>query len=382
MRASLFCGAQSLLAGFALVSLTLIAPLPAYAIYVQENLVSDVPGLATFTDSDLVNPWGMAHSATSPWWISNAGTGVSTLYDAQGVKNPNRIVTIPPPPGGAPPSAPTGQVFNASPGFVLNNGTKASFLFATEGGTLAGWNNGLGNNAVTVVDNSGADASYKGLAIGNNGTADFLYAADFHNAKVDVFDTNFAPATLGGSFTDPNLPAGYAPFGIQNILGNIYVTYALQDAAAADEVAGPGLGYVDEFDANGNLVRRFASAGSLNAPWGIALAPMDFGPFSGDLLVGNFGDGRINAFDPTTTAFLGQLHDMNGPLEIEGLWGIAFGNDGTAGLANVLYFTAGIDDEEHGLFGKVESVPEPSTLAILAVGLLGALRIRRRKART
>ena len=372
-------GAPALLAGTALIGSFALSS-PASAGYVVDKLVSDVPGEATFVDSSLVNAWGMAHSPTSPWWVSDAGTGVSTLYNGQGVKSA-LVVTVPPAPGGTPPSSPTGQVFNSSAGFILGNGTKASFIFATENGTIAAWNGGLGASAVTMVDSSASGAIYKGLAIGNNASGDFLYAADFHNAKVDVFDTNFAPTNLGGSFTDPTLPAGYAPFGIQNIGGNIYVTYAKQDALAEDEVAGAGFGYVDAFDADGNFVRRVASTATLNAPWGLALAPAGFGRFSNDLLVGNFGDGTINAFDALTDAFEGQLHGSSGAIAIDGLWGLGFGNGVNAGPANFLYFAAGIDDEAHGLFGDLRFVPEPSTLAIFGVGLLVVFGLRRRKAR-
>jgi uncharacterized protein (TIGR03118 family) len=213
------------------------------------------------------------------------------------------------------------------------------------------------NNAITVFDGAAQGASYKGLAIAPRGSANFLYAADFHNARVDVFDASFAPVTLPGGFVDAQLPAGFAPFGIQAIGGDIYVTYAKQDAAMADEVVGPGLGYVDVYTPNGALIRRVASRGRLNAPWGIALAPARFGTFSNALLIGNFGDGRINAFEPVFGFPMGPLRDSRmRPIEIEGLWGIAFGNGFANQPVNTLFFASGPDDEEHGLYGRLDLI--------------------------
>src|SRR5438309_2116506 len=283
----------------------LASPCAAQNNYIQHNLVSDIPGLANHTDPNLANPWGIASSATSPFWVSDNHTGVSTLYNSTGTPLA-LIVTVPPPSGGIPPSAPTGVVFNATSDFqVAGPGTAAHFIFATEDGTIAGWNSGT--NAILEVDNSAAGAVYKGIALGNNGISNFLYAANFHSGAIDVFNGSFAPTTLAGHFTDPNLPAGFAPFNIQNIGGSLLVTYALQDAAKHDDVAGPGNGFVDQFDLNGVLERRLISDGALNSPWGLAIAPGAFGAFSNDLLVGNFGDGHIHAFDPTTGAFLGTL---------------------------------------------------------------------------
>jgi len=338
---------------------------PAHAGYLQTNLVSNVSGQAAFTDPNLINPWGMAYSATSPFWISDNGTGVSTLYNGSGSKQA-LTVTIPSAAAGGGPASPTGQVFNGGAGF---NGDR--FLFATEDGTIAGWRGALGTTAELVVNNSSLGANYKGLAIGSNGAGTFIYAANFHTGNIDVYDSIFAPAALAGSFSDPNLPSGYAPFNIQNLGGKLYVTYAQQDANAQDDVAGAGHGYVDIFDTSGNLQQRLISGGVLDSPWGVVLAPADFGEFSNDLLVGNFGNGLINAFDPVTGASLGQLKTAKGmSISIDGLWALGFGNGASAGLSNELFFTAGPNGETDGLFGKLSSVPEPSTHFLLGLGLV------------
>lgn len=226
---------------------------------------------------------------------------------------------------------------------------------------------------------------YKGLALGNNGSGNFLYAANFFSGKIDVFDNTFAPAMLAGGFTDPNLPSGYAPFNIQNIGGKLYVTYAKQDAAKQDDVDGPGNGYVDTYDFNGQLIQRLVSNGPLNSPWGLALAPSTFGPLGGDLLVGNFGDGTINGFNPITGAFIGSLAGLQGqPIVIPGLWGLTFGNGGNGGDPNSLYLTAGIPGpgnlEDHGLFAQIQAVPEPASwgAAVLGLAFLLARRAGRR----
>lgn len=348
---------------------------PAAAAVIQVNLVSNVPGVAAVTDPSLVNAWGMSSSPTSPWWVSDAGTGLATLYNGNTGAKSALVVTIPTESGGTPPSAPTGQVFNNTAGFVLPNGTKSTFIFATENGTIAGWNGGA--TAVNKVDLSASGTAFKGLAIGSVAGANYLYATDFTNGVVRVFDTNFA-AALPGSFVDPALPAGYSPFGIENIGGKIYVTYAFS-TGGLDEVDGAGLGIVDVFNTDGTLISRVASPGGpLNAPWGLALAPSDF-DFANDLLVANFGDGTIDAFDPNSFAFMGQLLTQDGtPVQIDGLWDIAFGNGANAGPKNRLFFTAGPDDEANGLFGVLQT-PEPFTLSIFGAGLAGAAALRRRR---
>ena len=344
---------------------TLIAT-SAHAQYAQTNLVSNIPGLAAFTDPDLQNPWGMSFSNTSPYWISDNGTGLSTLYNGLGVKSA-LVVSIPLPTGG--PSAPTGQVFNSAGAFALGNGSNASFIFATEQGTIAGWNGAAGTTAITMIDNS-QSASYKGLAINGSGATARLYAANFRAGTVDVWDGSFAPVNVPGAFTDPTLPAGYAPFNVQNVGGNIVVTYAVVDPTTGDDVAGPGNGVVDLYDANGALLRRISSGGALDSPWGVALAPGGFGPFGNALLVGNFGDGTINAYDFFTGAMLGTLTDGSGnPLVNDGLWDIAFGNHSSTSDPNSLYITAGLNDEADGLFARITATPEPGSLLLMATGL-------------
>jgi uncharacterized protein (TIGR03118 family) len=326
--------------------------------YHQTNLVSDLPGLAQLTDPDLVNPWGLAAGPTTPAWVADNGTDKATIYP--GFVNGSPIVKAPlvvSIPGGAP----TGQVFNGTPGFVVHSGTSsgpARFIFDSEAGLVTGWNPGVPPPPPSTQAQVGAsvpDAIYKGLAIASTPAGTFLYAADFHNARIDVFDQGFNLVHLSGSFTDPQVPRGFAPFNVQELGGLLYVAYAKQDADAEDEVAGQSLGFVDVYSTSGQLLRHLIQRGQLDAPWGLALAPAGFGRFSGALLVGNFGDGRINAYDPQTGAFLGRLHHENGrPIEIEGLWALRFGN-GVTGNPTTLLFTAGIDDEAHGLFGAIEA---------------------------
>jgi uncharacterized protein (TIGR03118 family) len=354
-------------------------PTFAGSIYLQTNLVSDLPGVAAVTDPNLVNPWGLSASSSSPWWVSDNGTGVSTLYNGNTGAPVSLVVTIPPSP-----SAPTGQVFNPTSSFQINGGMAASFIFATENGTISAWNGAQGTNAFQEVDNSSSGAVYKGLALGSVGSNNLLYAANFNSGKIDVFNSTFAPTTVPGGFVDPTIPAGYAPFNIENLGGKLYVTYAKQDAAKHDDVPGPGFGYVDVFDTNGNLLERLDSNGSLDSPWGLAIAPSNFGSFSNDLLVGNFGDGTINVFDPTNpNTFLGTLMNPGGtPITIQGLWGLAFGNGGSAGPTGSLFFTAGIPGggsiEDHGLFGDIVPAPEPDAIYLTACGLGLFLLARRR----
>lgn len=326
--------------------------------YFQRNLVSDIAGMAEKTDTNLVNPWGIATSASSPFWVSDNHAGVSTLYDGNGIAS-SLVVTIPPPSGGTPPAAPTGVVFNSSTNFQVSPGAAARFIFATEDGTIVGWNSG--SSGVIKADNSASSAIYKGLGIGTRSGSNYLYAANFFAGTIDVFDQNYAQVTLPGNFLDPNLPAGFAPFNVQNIGGQLYVTYAKQDANKHDDVPGAGNGYINIFDTSGSLVRRLISNGVLNSPWGLAIAPTNFGPFSGALLVGNFGNGHINAFDAGSGTQLGTLQDPSGnPISIQGLWGLIVGNGGSGGDVRTIYFAAGIAGtnaiEDHGLFGSISAL--------------------------
>jgi uncharacterized protein (TIGR03118 family) len=323
--------------------------LVAYNVY---PLVSDGPQVpAPLVDSSLVNGWGLSATTTSPWWVSNNKTNSSTLYSGVGTKSA-LTVTVP---GG-----PTGTVANPSTTAfaVSQNGVSGAsrFLFDTASGQILGWTPTVnGTAAIVAVDNSSTHAVFDGLAV----AGDRLYAADFHNAKVDAFDASFNPLSLG--FSDPGIPKGWAPFGIQALNGNIFVTYAKQDAKATTPVAGGGQGYVDEFTPDGTLVARVASKGStnapLNAPWGLAMAPTNFGAYSGDLLVGNFGNGRISAYLQQPTGkwvYKGQVRSASGaPVVLDGLWAIAFGNGSAAGPSNNLYFAAGPTGQTHGLFGFI-----------------------------
>ena len=330
--------------------------------YQQSNLVSDGAITAMTLDRNLQNPWGIAAIPGGPLWVADNKTGVSTLYGGQGAIVP-LTVTIPgpknPPPGFTA-AAPTGIVWNPN-GSVFNVAPKTSalFIFATEDGTISAWSPGQADRSTAILeaDNSdgGSGAVYKGLALATNSQGVFLYATNFRAGTIDVFDSGFQPAKLAGSFSDPTLPTGYAPFGIALIDGNLFVTYAKQDALKHDDAKGPGHGFVDVFDTDGHLITRFASRGTLNSPWGIARAPLDFGPFSTRLLIGNFGDGRISGFT-SGGDFRGQLRDPKGhAVRIDGLWSIAFGN-GLAADPGKLYFTAGSNGEADGLFGSLSAV--------------------------
>ncbi len=313
--------------------------------YTVTPLVSDVPGAAPVLDPNLQNAWGLAASSTSPWWVADNGTSLSTLYNGAGTPQ-SLVVTV------GIDSGPTGVVFNGGTGFTVTNGTQsgpARFIFDGEDGVLRGWNPTVDGTHALVGGTGDPGAIFKGLAIADNK----LYAADFHNNEVAVFDSSWS---LVDRFTDPGLPSGYAPFGIQAIAGNIFVTFAKQDADAEDEVAGQGRGFVDEFDTAGNLIARIAQHGQLNAPWGLALAPSDFGRFSGDLLVGNFGDGQINAYELGANGkytHKGELRENGHQIAIDGLWALEFGNGANAGPTNTLFFTAGPNEEANGLFGKI-----------------------------
>ena len=309
-----------------------------------------------------MNAWGIAFNPFGFVWVSDAER---RRVDALRRRGSSAIARRDDSArGGASSGNPTGIVFNASsaiPGQPTRDQFIGQFIFATEDGVIAGWAPPVdGTHAILVKDNSPSGAQYKGLALSAGGNGPLLYATDFHNGRIDVWDSGFNPVTLpAGAFSDPTIPAGFAPFGIQAINGNLYVTYAKQDADRHDDVAGKGLGYVDVFDPNGKLLDRFVSKGPLNAPWGLALAPAGFGEFSDSLLVGNFGDGRINAFDLATGKHLGALKDENGhTIEIDGLWGLAFGNGINSQSVNTLFFTAGPNDEEHGLYGRIDPVDE------------------------
>jgi uncharacterized protein (TIGR03118 family) len=350
-----FAVAIAAFAAIALIAAGIIGIGTAHAAtdaYIVNPLVSDGGTPAPLTDPSLVNGWGLSVGPTTPWWASNNGTNTSTLYSGTGAKTPLTVSV----PGG-----PSGTVFNGSAtDFVVSQNASsgaARFLFSTESGTILGWTPSVnGTVAVVGADRSSVGAVYKGLAIAN----DRLYATDFHNGRVDVFDSSFKLLTTTGGFNDPKVAKGFAPFGIQALGGDIFVTYAKQDADRHDDVAVAGQAYVDEFTPDGQLVARVVNSGKknapLNAPWGLALAPASFNAFGGDLLVGNFGNGRISAYTKrgSTWVYKGQLRLGDGtPIAIDGLWAIAFGNGAAAGPVDTLYFLAGPSGEKHGLFGSI-----------------------------
>jgi uncharacterized protein (TIGR03118 family) len=312
-------------------------------------LVSDQAGAAQPPDPDLVNAWGLVSGPTTPWWVADNGTNKSTLYRGSDGQKQALVVTVQ---GGV-----TGVVFNSTAGFLLPGGVKASFIFDTENGLVRAWNNGQGTTATKVADRSDVDAIYKGLAIADTPSGPRLYAADFKNKRIDVFDTNFTLVPNSG-FADPALPDRFAPFNVQVIGTRVFVAYAKQDANGEDELAGDGRGFVDVYDLNGNLLGGLVDGrGQLNAPWGLAKAPATFPNFAGDLLVGNFGNGLINAYredSPNHFVHDGKIRGAdNRPLAIDGLWALQFGQGGNNGPAGTLFFTAGPGDEHHGLFGQI-----------------------------
>lgn len=338
--------------------------------YQRTDLTADNPSTSSTAaniDPSLVNAWGIARSSGSPFWVSDNGTGLTSLYFSTGAPRPlpggaacalQNCVTIPLP-NGQPGGTPTGAIFNYTGQFNVAPGASAIFLFATEDGAIAGWNPGANSSSAIVKVNRSSTAIYKGLALATTPAgAPRLYATNFANGTVEVFDGNFHRVNVAGAFLDANLPLNYAPFGIQNIGGNIVVTFAHRKPGSKDEDHGPGLGFVDVFDLAGRLVLRLQHGMFLNAPWGIALAPGDFGRFSHRLLIGNFGDGHINAFNAVTGKFVGTVLDQDGNmLSIDGLWGLTFGGDSANnGLATELFFTAGPNDENDGLFGKITPV--------------------------
>lgn len=334
-------------------------------VYHQTNLVSDLSTAgAQLVDPTMLNPWGLAFSATGPLWAADNNSGLATIYsiNAGGTTITKAGLTVTVQGGRASTSdgsSPTGQVFNPTTGFVVT-GTAgsgpAAFIFDSESGQITAWSP-RADPANALLEFSSPTAVYKGLAIAATDQGTFLYAANFNAGTVDVFDSTFQPVNLLGSFHDPFMPPGYAPFGIEEINGLLYVTYALQDAAKHDDVAGPGLGFIDIFTTNGLFVKRLASRGVLNAPWGLAQAPAGFGSFGGDLLVGNFGNGRINAFDPITGRFAGSMFsDQGKPIAIDGLWSLKFGTASTGGT-NTLLFSSGPNGQADGLIGSINPAP-------------------------
>ncbi|MGC2111984.1 MAG: TIGR03118 family protein [Candidatus Korobacteraceae bacterium] len=328
--------------------------------YTATILTSDIANISTNTDANLTNPWGLVASPTGPWWVSDNGTGLSTLYDGTG--SPLSLVVTIPSSNGTDTGTPDGIVFNSTSGFPIN-GNPAAFIFSTEDGTISGWNGGT--SAVIAVNNGngGTGAVYKGLALASAGGNNYLYVANFRAATVEVYDSSFAPHSFGANaFVDSSIPSGFAPFNVQLIGSNLYVTYAKQDAAKHDDVAGPGNGYVDVYDTQGNLLSRLPHIIQMNSPWAVVLAPADFGAFSNDLLVGNFGSGSIMAFDANTGNFIGLMFDeAKLQLRIEGLWGLHFGNGQSAGPTNTLFYTAGTFSEAYGTFGTLVPTPGQGT---------------------
>lgn len=375
-------GLRTCMASLLLLELGVVAQ--AGTMVRQTNLVSNQPGVALLHDPDLINAWGISFSPTSPFWVSANGTNISTLYGGDvtnattGIRSPltkNALeVSVPP---HTPFIGPTGQVNNPTTGFQVTNGTTAGpsrFIFASLDGSISGWNPAVNpTNAIVGVQQQGA--AYTGLGIGTTGGQTFLYAANVAGGTIDVFNSSFLKTTLAGSFVDPNLPAGFVPFNIQNLGNTLYVTY---------ENMTSGGGVVSAFDLQGNFLRRIADSLSgipLAAPWGLAIAPASWGAFANALLVGNLQSGLINAFDPLSGAFLGHLlDDLGNPLVIDGLWGLTAGSGGNAGDRDAIYFAAGPDFGQNGLFGSLRQVPEPSTIALLAMGMLAlAWRRGRRK---
>ncbi len=344
--------------------------------YTETLLISDQASVPpVIQNANLVNPWGLSRSSGSPWWTANNGMGNATLFDTSTSPPTVQMLVVTIPSASGPPEigVPTGTVFNGTPAFELVPGKPAFFLFVTEDGTVSGWNPTVDlTNAVIKATHK--NAVYKGAAIASRQGKWFLYATNFSQRRIDVFDSSFHRVSLGDdnhgddgdhkAFVDHRIPHDFSPFGIQNIGGDLYVTYAKRDPATNDDVKGPGFGYVDVFSPSGRLLRRLEHGAWLNAPWGLAQAPSDFGAFSHDLLVGQFGSGEIAAYDPATGRFLGEVRDKatDEVLAIDGLWALGFGNGAKAGPLNTLFFTAGPDDESHGLFGTLTADPAEQLL--------------------
>jgi uncharacterized protein (TIGR03118 family) len=351
--------------------------------FTDTALVSNKAGVvatATTIDANLSNPWGLVTAPGLPFWIADNNSNLATLYSGTGRIQTSEVtgsnatgISIPASAAGVPANS-TGQVYNGNGGFLIPTSSgqeSALFIFCGEGGTIAAWAKDSGATAVTAyddgVDNGTEHAVYKGLALGTVNGGSFLYATDLHNNKIDVFDTDFSkPAAMQGKFIDPTMPAGFVPFGMAALNGQLYVTYAMRDAAMHDEVTGPGLGYVDVFDFNGSFISRFASAGPLNAPWGIARAPAGFGSFEGDVLIGNFGDGTINIFAPNGSSLATSMGPMvvNGDVTfaVPGLWSLVFGDGDSDKPLTTLFYTAGFADQTDGVFGSIAiaSAPAPN----------------------
>ena len=328
----------------------------AATLFVQTNLVSDVPGMAANLDPNLRNPWGVSFSSTSPFWVSDQQANLSTLYNGAGV--PQALIVATPPAGGG---GPTGQVFAGGQGFMMTSGTAANFIFSTLSGTIDAWNSGT--SAVTQFAATDG-AAYTGLALAGNE----IYAADTANNRIDVFSNTFAQTTVTGNFVDPNVAAGFTPYNIQNVGGELYVEYAHRN--------NPG-GFIGVFDTNGNFLQNISDP-HLNSPWGITMAPATFGTFGGDLLIGNFGDGMINAFT-TSGVFEGTLSGVSGtPLVNSGLWALNFRAPGSGFDTNTLFISAGINGEADGLFAAIQAAPEPAAWTMMFIALAGAAVARRK----
>lgn len=338
--------------------------------YLVHYLVSDLPNTADHVDPNLVNPWGLGFSDTGPFWIGDNLTGISTIYDTSGTPAP-LVVHVPMPGGPDMKGRTTGVLYNTSQSFLVG-GQAATFIFCTEDGTISGWNSSVDpTHALIMIDDSASHAVYKGCALGNSTAGPTLYVANFSGGTVDVYDGSLNEVTSPGAFIDPMIPSGFAPFNVAVLLNRVYVAYAKQNASKTFDVAGAGNGYIDAFDMNGVLISSFLAQGALNSPWGMAVAPATFGDFAGMILIGNFGDGRINVYQPNTNTLIGPLSDVSGqPITIPGLWALAFGNGHRAGDANTLYFTAGIPGPDggiasHGVFGSVEPAPLLQTTGVV-----------------
>jgi uncharacterized protein (TIGR03118 family) len=323
--------------------------------YTRTDLTADVSttsATAANLDPNLVNAWGLARASASPWWVADNGPGLTTLYNATGA--PQALVVKIPTPDGTGTATPTGAVYNYTTGFKVS-GKPSVFLFVTEDGTIAGWNPTVNLTSAIIVKNRAGKANFKGCAIAQAKQGPLLYVTDFISRRVYVYDSKFHRLFFHSwAFRDPEVPKSYAPFNIQNVGGNLVVTFAKLEADGDEEEHGAGLGFVSVFDRKGRLIQRLKHGPWLNAPWGVAASPGDFGAFSHRILIGNFGDGRINAFNAITGKFEGQLLDSsNQPLAIDGLWALSFGNNGPAGSATELYFTAGPNEEANGLLGKI-----------------------------